>query len=194
MAYKVFCILYGIIGLLSIVGIGFSVSYESVSLYISSNILCTLSVLFLCVLYGLKRKEVRERLRKNVFSGRFIYYKNFEKDWYIDRPRGSIKGLGYRYINKSGCFVIIVYNDKVTDGNYRNYDRVYIGHSKDVCHKVNSLFRGNKETRIFSEIEQGRYVYVRFILCDKVDFKRKEKEWLDFFNSTNSRNKSIVLL
>ncbi|MEE0859767.1 MAG: GIY-YIG nuclease family protein [Acutalibacteraceae bacterium] len=127
------------------------------------------------------------RLRRSISSGKFIYYKDFEENWIIEKS-GKKGTAGYKYNDRPGCYVITVYDDYVTGNNYSKYENIYIGQSVNICQRVHNHFTGKGKGDIYADIKYGKHVYVRLVPCGKKEMNNMEKQLIKAFNATKSYN------
>lgn len=137
-------------------------------------------------------KHVRaERIKKDIYSGAFIHYKEFEKRWLTATGTGKHDNRnGFKYQDGPGCYIITIYNKPVTNGNWKKYENVYIGQSIHVCARVHAHFNGKGNGDIYADIKYGKWVYVRFVRCEEHEMNDKEIELIAAFNATKSYNKT----
>ena len=134
-------------------------------------------------------KKKNEELRGNIAKGKFIYYKDFEKDW-ISAKAGRRGIAGYKYNDGTGCYIITIYSTPVIQ-DYMSYENVYVGQSVKMCQRVHNHFTGKGKGDIYADIKYGKYVYVRLVPCAKEEMNALEKQLIRAFNSTNSYNATV---
>ena len=141
-----------------------------------------------------KREAIRykqETIRRDVYSSRFLYYKDFEARWLNADSSTNGRGRdGFKYQDGPGCYVIVIHRSPVTGGNYKNYENIYIGQSINVCQRVHNHFNGKGNGDIYADIRNGKWVYVQFIRCPQEELNRREKELIAAFNATTSYNRT----
>ena len=149
--------------------------------------------IFIKIVYEIYRniniKKTNKRIRASIHSNKFIYYKDFEEYWILHK-KGNKGVSGYKYNDQPGCYVILIFNRPVTDGNYYNYDDIYIGQSVKVCNRIHQHFNGKGNGDIYGDIKYGKHVYVQFITCPKEEMNSLEKKLIRAFNATSSYNKT----
>ena len=138
----------------------------------------------LIVLNSISIHRKKKKNRELIYSGNFLYYKEFEENWIISR------GSGLKYEDGPGCYVITIYNHPVTDGNFSNYDNIYIGQSVNVFKRVHDHIKGKGNGDVYADIKYGKQVYIRFVRCKKESLNSVEKNLIASFNSTASYNKT----
>lgn len=134
-------------------------------------------------------RENNEQILNNIYSGCFIYFEDFEKDW-ISMRQGRNGLAGYKYSDGPGCYVITIYSYPVLDGNFMNYENIYIGQSVNICQRVHNHFTGKGKGDIYADIKYGKYVYVQFVPCDASYMNTMEKELIQAFDATSSYNRT----
>ena len=133
----------------------------------------------------------RRKIREDIYSGNFIYYKDFENKWIISSGRGKYGTRnGFKYEDGPGCYVITIYNHPVVDGKFHNYENIYIGQSVKVCQRVHNHINGKGNGDIYADIKYGKWAYVRFVKCSKQEMNKVEKQLISAFNATASYNRT----
>lgn len=130
-----------------------------------------------------------KKIRENIYSNKFISYSDFEKDW-ISIKYGNKGIAGYKYNDRPGCYVILIFDSPVVDENFTGYINIYIGQSVNVCKRIHSHFNGKGNGDVYADIKYGKSVYVQIVPCDKTQLNRVEKELIQAFNATKSYNKT----
>lgn len=141
----------------------------------------------LLVLFIVHENDVSTRkMVGDVTSGHFISCRDFEKNW-IAAENGET-GSGLKYRDGPGCYVITIFNHPVTDGNYRNYENIYIGQSLNICQRVHNHFNGKGNGDVYADVRNGKSVYVRLLRCDRKQMNDLERKLIKAFNATSSYN------
>lgn len=154
-------------------------------------VMCFLLASVLGIMAVISDAKQRKQIREDICSGKFLYYKDFEKRWIISSGRGKYGTRnGFKYQDGPGCYVITIYNHPVTDGNYLNYDDIYIGQSVKVCQRVHNHLNGKGNGDVYADVKYGKWVYVRFVRCSRQNMNRVEKKLISAFNATFSYNKT----
>lgn len=159
--------------------------------YYKFGIFLSVAIVVVSIIYAIikqilineKNKSIREEISENVF----ISAQRFENNWIVHR-KGN-KGLsGFKYNDGPGCYIIVIFDEEVTDNNYLNYDEIYIGQSTKVCQRVHNHFNGKGNGDVYADLKYGKYVYVQFISCEKYEMNEIEKMLIKAFNATKSYN------
>lgn len=141
-------------------------------------------ILMLLLVFITNRKK--NKLKREIYSGTFLYYKDFEQRWIAkDKSR-----TGFKYEDGPGCYVITIYHRPVKRNRWKNYENIYIGQSVNVYQRVHNHFNGKGNGDIYADIKYGKHVYVRFIRCQKQEMNDLEKELIATFDATSSYNKT----
>ena len=134
----------------------------------------------------LTKKSGRYRVGEFANS-RFIYYEDFEANW-ISKWKGN-KGIdGYKLRERSGCYVILIFNRWVRHGNYSNYRDVYVGQSSYMYSRVHDHLNGAGNGDVYADVKYGKKVYVMFIPCKRSEMNHIEKELIEKYDATSSYN------
>ena len=156
---------------------------DLVYLVVASVILVIVRRIIQEIIIRLTNKKIRD----SVYNGSFIYFEDFERNWIVHK-RGRKGVSGYKYQDEPGCYVILIFPHKVTDGNFKNYRDVYIGQSINICKRVHSHFTGKGNGNVYADIRYGKEVYVQLVPCHKQNMNSKEKRLINAFNATQSYN------
>ena len=133
----------------------------------------------------------QEKIKKGIYNGSFIYYKDFEKRWLSMSGAGrSGSRDGFKYKDYSGCYIITIYRHQVTNGNWKSYENVYVGQSHHIHQRVHNHFNGRGNGNVYADIQRGKWVYVSFVKCEEYEMNSKEIELIALFDATNSYNKT----
>lgn len=136
----------------------------------------------------------RENQLEEVLRSHFMSSDEFNSSWITSNFLCASKGAarcdgGLKYTDEPGCYIILVFDKPVTDGNYSNYRDVYIGQSINMYQRVHGHFTGKGNGDVYADIKYGKCVYVHFIPCCEEELNCKEKELINLFGATESYNK-----
>lgn len=123
------------------------------------------------------------RIRRTVAGKRFTDSKSFEKGWITERGED-----GYKYRDFTGCYIILVFDKPVLNGNYSRFENIYIGQSLNVCRRVHNHFNGKGNGDVYADIRGGKHVYVQLLKCRKKDMNELERRLIKAFGATRSYN------
>ncbi len=141
------------------------------------------TILFL--LYLRIRLSKHGRIKRSIRKSKLIYYQDFEANW-----RNS-DGSGYKYNDRSGCYVITLYNHRITARlAYMHYANIYIGQSQNVCQRIHNHLNGKGKGDVYADIKYGLEAYIRIIPCKEKKMNELEKELIEEFGATESYNKT----
>lgn len=147
-----------------------------------------LPIYILWMIFEHKRKK---KIREDIYSSSFLYYKDFEQRWLSATGTGKYgERNGFKYQDGSGCYIITIYTRPVTNGDWSKYENVYVGQSKHVCQRVHNHFNGKGNGDVYADIKYGKWVYVSFVRCEEHEMNAKEIELISLFNATKSYNKT----
>ena len=116
----------------------------------------------------------------------FMHHKTFLNKWIID----SKYRRGLKYEDSSGCYVILIFNHEVTNGDYSDYKDVYVGQSQRVYSRVHNHFVGKGNGDVYCDVRNGMYVYVKFHKCCESEMNALEKQLIALYDATSSYNKT----
>ena len=132
-------------------------------------------------------RVIKDKSKQNdilIESTDFIYYKDFLKDWIIDRTMKQ----GYRYEKKPGVYVILIFNKRVRGGNFYNYRDVYVGQSKTMANRVHNHLIGKGNGDVYADVKYGKYVYIQLNYCNYGEMNDLEKKLIKKYNAQESYN------
>lgn len=148
-------------------------------------------IIILGVILGIIKFVQQEKFKQHTLNSYVLYYKDFENGWIRATGSGKYGNRdGFKYRDRPGCYVITIYTNPVTDGIWKNYENIYIGQSVRVYQRVHNHFTGKGNGDVYADIKYGKWVYVRFIMCDEYELNDKEIELIALFNATKSYNKT----
>jgi len=144
-------------------------------------------ILVMSFCYSFLIRKQNKRIRSSILQGKFIHASVFEKNWISAKHKN--KGIaGYKYNDTSGCYVILFFDQLVTDNNFRDFENIYIGQSVKICQRVHNHFTGKGKGDVYADIKYGKQAYVQFVPCPKSDMNKVEKELIKIFNAQKSYN------
>ena len=162
--------------------------------------LVILFTLFFTIIMGMivykalkTRKEEEARLqmiRQTVYSQTFIPVDQFESNWIIHSNSKYQKGMGLKYEDGPGCYIITIYSFPVTNGRFENFEDVYVGQSVRVYQRVHNHLNGKGQGDVYADRKNGKYLYVQIIRCAAEDLSTNERNLIAAFHATDSYNKT----
>ena len=137
----------------------------------------------------LTRKE--RRILRSIKNAKPVFYEDFEENWIVERQGAEKEPKGYKYEKFPGCYVMLIFEKPVYDGNYSNWDDIYIGQSVNVTNRVHNHFTGKGKGDVYADIKYGRYVYVQLFPCKKDELNDLERALIEVYNATESYNDTV---
>lgn len=159
---------------------------NEIKLYLGAALLLALLVLWLAARNT--KRAVNARLRRKMRRGGFMHYTKFEQDWIIDRRDNA--QTGYKYNDRPGCYIIMIFDKPVHGKRFRNYENIYIGQSVNVCQRVHNHFNGKGNGDVYADIKYGKEAYVRIVPCKAKRLNDMETALIEAFSATDSYNKT----
>ncbi len=150
-------------------------------------LLLAVLVLLFAVLVAFLRGRPRRRMKRALRDAVFVSSEEFERDWILEDARSG-EPQGYKYQRFPGCYVILMFDREVRNGEYTGYDDIYIGQSVNVTHRVHSHFTGKGNGDVYADLKFGRYAYVQLIPCEREDMNELERALIEEFDATESYN------
>ena len=118
------------------------------------------------VLYYGQYHKTMSSLKMNV--GEWEYYKDFEKSY---DPSNE---------DESGCYVITTYDEK-DPKNLEKYITAYVGSSKKINKEIHSVLNSKMLSRVYSDIENGKEVYIHIIPTDIDQLDANQQKLIDLY-------------
>ncbi len=118
------------------------------------------------VLYYGQYHKTMSSLKMNV--GEWEYYKDFEKKY---DPSNE---------DESGCYVITTYDEK-DPKNLEKYITAYVGSSKKINKEIHSVLNSKMLSRVYSDIENGKEVYIHIIPTDVDQLDANQQKLIDLY-------------
>lgn len=150
---------------------------------------CSLLLLVaLAIVLAVEERRALEAMKKTVESKGFQSAQEFMSNW-IRKGLGG-RRYGYKYMNNSGCYVILTFDHPVENGDFSHPSEVYVGQSVHVYERVRTHFAGKGNGDVYADLRYGRFVYVSFWLCEPHQLNDLEKQLIRAYNATSSYNKT----
>lgn len=166
-----------------LIAIGFSIFvYLKTKSYIFALIAIAASVALIFLAKLFSSKSIRRRCEPTDY----ITQKYFEDHWIEE----GHKKEGYKYDDRPGCYVILVFNRPVKKRNFEGYENVYIGQSVNVHQRVHNHFTGHGNGDVYADKKNGKILYVRFVYSDRYSLNENEIRLIDLYNAQESYNRT----
>jgi len=123
----------------------------------------------------------RAHERKAALSSGFISLAEFE-----ERRVAS----NYEFESGPGCYVILLFDKPVDNGDFSGFDDVYVGRASNMAKAVKSCSVGKGNADVYAAISNGKHAYVQFRGCSPEETDAVEAELIEAFNAAESYNKS----
>lgn len=130
-----------------------------------------------------------KKIKQSILNGEFISAKEFLSNW-IAAKHGNKGIVGYKYNDSPGCYVILIFDNEIIDGNYSRYKDVYVGQSINMCQRIRDHLSGDGNGDVYADFKFGKHMYIKMIPCANSELNIKEKELIRSFNATKSYNKT----
>lgn len=118
---------------------------------------------------------------------KFIYWKDFEKNWVYAKV-GNKSADGYKVMEDSGVYVILIKNHYSYLGSFRTYRDVYVGQSLTLYQRVHDHFNGHGNGDVYADCKYNKRVYVKLIPCSPDEMNSLEIKLIKFYDATKSYN------
>ena len=150
--------------------------------YIAAAVLLVVMVIIAAVC---SRRMTNARLRRKIKRGAFLHYTEFEENWIVE---GTDVPTGYKYNDRPGCYVIMIFDKKVRGKRFSDYENIYIGQSVNVFQRVHNHFSGKGKGDVYADIKYGKEAYVRIVPCKAKRLNDMETSLIEAFSATDSYN------
>lgn len=162
-------------------------------------IVIIVTAIIISAMYRLHDKDYK--YIKLMKSHKFMKASYYLDNWVVESGySNSKKTLGFKYINKSGCYVIrtfkypVLFKHKLMVNPKHiliNRGDVYVGQSLNVTARVHSHLIGKGSGDIYHDLKSNRHVYVCFYPCTKGSLNKKEVKLIKKYNATESYNRTV---
>lgn len=129
------------------------------------------------------------KIKQSILNGEFISAKDFQSNW-IAAKHGNKGIVGYKYNDNPGCYIILIFDNEVTDNDYSQYKDVYVGQSINMCQRIHDHLSGYGNGDVYADFKYGKHLYVKMIPYANSELNIREKELIRSFNATKSYNKT----
>ncbi|MBE6528182.1 MAG: sel1 repeat family protein [Thermoplasmata archaeon] len=133
------------------------------------------------------KRSNNERIRDKVFSGNFIPADEFDREWVV---KGFAGNYGSKYNDGPGCYIILMFDAPVNDGDYSDYINGYIGQSVNACARVHNHLNGKGNGDVYADRKNGKHLYVKIISCDRSELNSLERQLIASFDKNRLYNKN----
>lgn len=116
----------------------------------------------------------------------YVSWRYFEENWIKEGQKNE----GYKYNDRPGCYVILVFGKPVRGKNFEGYENVYVGQSVKVHQRVHNHFTGHGNGDVYADKKNGKYLYVRFVYSDRYSLNDNEVRLIDLYNAQESYNRT----
>lgn len=99
----------------------------------------------------------------------FITYEEFEANYKQED------------LDESGCYIITTYSSK-DPSNMNQYLAAYVGSSKKVNKEVHSILNNKMLSRVYRDINEGKYAYIRIIPVEEEQLDSNRQKLIDLYH------------
>lgn len=145
--------------------------------YITAILLISVVAFVAVIVLGYRKKM---KIQNRVFSGQFLTAVGFLNS---DNP---IFKTGR--FSRPGCYVLLVFDAPVSDGDYRCFRDIYCGQSLTLAKRARQHLTGAGNKQIFRDLKAGKAIYLTFLPCAASYMNRLEKDLIWAFDATRSYN------
>lgn len=138
----------------------------------------------------------RQKIRQRFFEGDFISAEEFLRGLSY---RGRTNSYGRYNNDEPGCYVILIFDHPVTNGDYTGYRHGYVGQSVRVYSRVNEHLKGSHRQEIHLDYESGKHIYISIIPCKREGLNDletsliKSLDWRRLYNKVKGDGKERSL-
>ena len=131
----------------------------------------------LTTLYNNKKQKEAQSV---IYNGKYIEAREFLSRW-LEL---------YKDNDHPGCYVILIFNQKVKDNDYKKYKNAYVGQSVNVLHRVHQHLTGHGNGDVYADFKNGMYLYVQVRLCSEETLNDMERSLISMFDYRKMYNKT----
>ena len=132
---------------------------------------------FLTDLYNNKKQK---EARSVIYDGEYITAQEFLARW-LDSFKDN---------DRPGCYVILIFDSKVKDDNFKKYKNAYVGQSVNVFHRVHQHLTGHGNGDVYADLRNGKYLYVQVRICSEESLNDMERTLIGMFDYNKMYNKT----
>lgn len=143
-------------------------------------VIALIGTICFCLFIFIKQLIKEYKLRKSILNGYFVSADIFLKKW-----NDLYKNETW---NKSGCYVILIYNHVVNDFHKEKYEAIYIGQSLHLASRVKQHLQGNGNKKVYYDYQNRKQIYIHLERCMPSYMNRMEKDLIRSFKATRSYN------
>lgn len=103
-------------------------------------------------------------------SGNWIPVSEFEKNYQENDTE------------ESGCYVFLVFDKDVSDGNYKNYEKAFVGNSKQIKKEIHKVINNALLSKVYKAIEEGKHVYVSIFPCKETMLDSTQQKLIELYH------------
>ena len=131
-------------------------------------VIALIGTICFCLFIFIKQLIKEYKLRKSILNGYFVSADMFLKKW-----NDLYKNETW---NKSGCYVILIYNHVVNDFHKEKYEAIYIGQSLHLASRVKQHLQGNGNKKVYYDYQNRKQIYIHLERCMPSYMNRMEKD------------------
>lgn len=140
---------------------------------------------FIFAVVAFRGPYIAKRARAKVLSEPWIDARDLVRDWAGEGKYKAADGLG--------CYMLLVFDHEVTDGNYEGYQEVYVGKANKAYKGAYAQLTGHGKCKEIAKDykNKNRYVYVQARFYDKEDVNKMERTLVGSMKAQESYNKGF---
>ena len=124
-----------------------------------------LVIVYYLVTYFLGQSKVKENPED------WMLYSDFETR-YQDDPK-----------EECGCYVMTVFNGPVTNQNFQNYERAYVGGSQTLHKEIHKVLNHQRLSRAYRDIQEGKQIYIRIIPTSPTEINATQQKLIETYHA-----------
>lgn len=134
------------------------------------------------IIVRVRRVRATKEARAKVFNGPWIDARDLVAGWENENQK-------YKQLDDSGCYILLVFDHEVKDGNYTDYKDVFVGKANKACEGAYSHLSGEGIEEIAQDFQdESRFVYVQIRAYEADVLERRERSLVKVMNARKSYN------
>ena len=136
------------------------------------------------------QQKQNRKLRRMMASHKPILSEDFLEQWIIEEHRDPKTCSGFRYADRSGCYVVEIYSGRLAY-TLGKRSEAYVGQSLHVCHRVHGHLSGKGNGDVYADARDGCVITIRFYPVGKKRLNDLERKLIAKYRATQSYNRTV---
>lgn len=147
---------------------------------IAAAVICLILAMYF-ILTAPKNPEAKIEKVLRVRSGKVVSAAYFKQAWSMQRPSWRNPGIGLKYDDVPGCYIILMRNERTDE---RECTGAFVGHSENIYASVKKQLSGRGDIAVRSALLSGDTPYVQCFECHSLDRATLLHDLAEHYNAT----------